>query len=205
MPARYCAMNRKYLKSQFLISFRPPKQVCLHKARINKTNGEAVLRYIFITLVSLTVVTLIVSTIASPLINDITTSRLPELRFKQQDSFNERSWQLQQEYYPKVKPLMLPDSPLVVFSHVIQHAKNCFQWRIDSSSNFLLKATAKTKYLNFKDDVIVFVENKSLKLGSMVHMRSRSRTGKSDFGVNTARIKSFFATLKTGICPQKNR
>ena len=46
----------------------------------------------------------------------------------------------------------------------------------------------------FKDDVALFVE--SHEEGAALHLRSASRVGYSDLGVNKRRVKRFFETLE---------
>jgi uncharacterized protein (DUF1499 family) len=56
-----------------------------------------------------------------------------------------------------------------------------------------LEATATTAWFGFKDDVVVRVV--PVGAGSRVDVRSKSRVGRSDLGVNAARIRSFLTAL----------
>jgi uncharacterized protein (DUF1499 family) len=56
-----------------------------------------------------------------------------------------------------------------------------------------LEATASTPWFGFKDDVVVRVERAGT--GSRVDVRSKSRVGRSDLGVNARRIRDFLAAL----------
>ncbi len=59
-----------------------------------------------------------------------------------------------------------------------------------------LEATATTRFFGFKDDIAVRVRpDPSRHGGSVVDMRSISRVGGSDIGVNAARIRAFLADL----------
>lgn len=59
-----------------------------------------------------------------------------------------------------------------------------------------VEATATSLFFRFKDDVVVRVRpDASLPGGSTVDMRSISRVGGSDVGVNAARIRNFFGEL----------
>lgn len=59
-----------------------------------------------------------------------------------------------------------------------------------------VEATATSFFFRFKDDVVVRVRpDASHSGGSIVDMRSISRVGGSDVGVNAARIRSFFSEL----------
>jgi uncharacterized protein (DUF1499 family) len=62
-----------------------------------------------------------------------------------------------------------------------------------------IEATATTFFFRFKDDVVVRVRpDPSPKGGSIVDMRSISRVGGSDVGVNAERIREFLADLQAG-------
>ena len=65
--------------------------------------------------------------------------------------------------------------------------------RADPGSG-VVEATATTLFFRFKDDVVVRV--RPARGGSIVDMRSISRVGGSDIGVNAARIRSFLADLR---------
>ena len=57
----------------------------------------------------------------------------------------------------------------------------------------IVEATATTFWFGFKDDVVVRV--KSSGAGSILDLRSASRVGQSDVGVNAARIMAFSAAF----------
>ena len=54
-----------------------------------------------------------------------------------------------------------------------------------------IEATAITAVLGFKDDIVIRIVAKDG--GSRIDMRSASRLGRSDLGVNAARIQAFLA------------
>ena len=57
----------------------------------------------------------------------------------------------------------------------------------------------ETSYLfRFRDDFVIQVRPGPDPNSSLVEMRSRSRDGTGDFGVNYNRIREFFAMLKPG-------
>ena len=56
-----------------------------------------------------------------------------------------------------------------------------------------LEATATTPWFGFKDDVVVRVT--AAGGGSRVDVRSKSRVGRSDLGVNARRVRDFLAAL----------
>lgn len=60
-----------------------------------------------------------------------------------------------------------------------------------------VEATATTLFFRFKDDVVIRVRADPARPGgSIVDMRSISRVGQSDIGVNAQRIRSFLADLQ---------
>ncbi len=70
--------------------------------------------------------------------------------------------------------------------------------RVDRRAG-MLEATATTFFFRFKDDVVVRVRPDSDRPGaSIVDMRSISRVGGSDIGVNAKRIRTFLSDLKAG-------
>lgn len=58
-----------------------------------------------------------------------------------------------------------------------------------------LEATDTTRFFRFKDDVVIRVRPTEDGTGSIVDMRSISRVGVSDLGVNAKRVRSFIADL----------
>jgi uncharacterized protein (DUF1499 family) len=65
----------------------------------------------------------------------------------------------------------------------------------------LIEATATTPIMRFKDDVVIRV--RLLANGTRLDMRSASRVGKSDFGVNARRIGDFLRRLDGVLAPGK--
>lgn len=106
-----------------------------------------------------------------PRINDVETGKTPQ--------------------YPEVQPLAVRAAPEKVFGAVSAVAGRMERWtvvKVDRATMTLL-AEARSKLWRFVDDVTVRVEADGA--GSKVQMRSRSRLGKSDFGANAARIRTF--------------
>jgi len=60
-----------------------------------------------------------------------------------------------------------------------------------------VEATATSRFFRFKDDIVIRVRP-SPAGGSLVDMRSVSRVGQSDLGVNAARVRAFMADLARG-------
>ena len=61
----------------------------------------------------------------------------------------------------------------------------------------MLEATATSFFFRFKDDVVVRVRP-APGGGSLVDMRSISRVGGSDVGMNAKRVRAFLGDLRQG-------
>lgn len=103
--------------------------------------------------------------------------------------------ELQQAGYPDLEPLQIDKDPSQVFKEAVELAK-ARDWEIINASakEGIIEATATTKIMGFKDDVVIRVTNKNNQ--AIVDMRSASRIGISDMGANAARIKSFLKDLR---------
>jgi uncharacterized protein (DUF1499 family) len=111
-----------------------------------------------------------------PLINDVKTGETPE--------------------YPDIQPQRFAP-PLDfnrIFNAALETAKG-MGWEIREANpqDGVIEAIATTRLLRFKDDVTITVRNEGE--GVIVHMRSKSRVGKSDLGANARRIRAFQAEL----------
>ncbi len=101
----------------------------------------------------------------------------------------------QRELYPDLDPLRSRLGAEKMFQQVLRHAKAQEGWKLINvdEANFRLEATAATALLKFIDDVVIEVRPEPD--GSTVHMRSKSRVGRSDLGANYKRIKKFLGLL----------
>ncbi len=134
-------------------------------------------------------------------LNDVSTSTVDPPQFADGALvYTEESLNTQKKLYPDLAGLELksPDSR-TVFNQVLSLARGQDGWSVTAVDNekMHLEAVATTKLLHFKDDIAIDVRPSSD--GSVVHMRSRSRVGKSDLGANERRIKNFFDNLSTSI------
>lgn len=139
-----------------------------------------------------------------PIINDVTTSftnppkfdKLSEVYATRDYSYVVDFIELQKSHYPDIRPFILDTSLSESFGHVTHAVTKGTNWEIISidNENRKVEAVATTKFLKFKDDVVIEVRLTSTD-GVEVHMRSKSRVGKGDLGANARRIKSFFKIL----------
>lgn len=139
-------------------------------------------------------------------INDITTTPDKPPQFveiakldanKDRDmAYPESARSKQEKLYPDLAPLAMVGNPDGVFKKVVGVSKKQENWSIirADDANFRLEAVATTPLLKFADDIVIEVRAEGR--GSAVHMRSKSRLGKSDLGANYKRIRTFFDQLK---------
>ncbi len=95
-----------------------------------------------------------------------------------------------------VGPLRVSQNPIEVFT-VAKTLMEARGWKLLASENgqmpFTLEASHTTLLFGFTDDVVLRIQ--ATKEGSHVDMRSMSRVGKSDMGVNAKRIQTFLSEL----------
>jgi uncharacterized protein (DUF1499 family) len=103
---------------------------------------------------------------------------------------------LQRAAYPDVAPLELPLSAAKAFDLALSVARSMSGWQIMAAdpASGRIEASQTSRWFHFTDDVVVRVVGHGS--GSRVDMRSLSRQGRSDFGVNAARIRLFMAALR---------
>jgi uncharacterized protein (DUF1499 family) len=101
----------------------------------------------------------------------------------------------QRKAFPDLVPLDLAASPERAFP-AIEAAARGLGWEIVEAvpAEGRLEATATTTWFGFKDDVVVRVRPRDG--GSRVDVRSLSRVGVSDLGVNAARVRAFLDRLR---------
>lgn len=103
---------------------------------------------------------------------------------------------LQRAAYGTIAPLALPDAPPIAFQHVKIAAGEMPDWRVTfvDPRRLALEGVAVSGPFHFKQDFVIEVRP-GTGGGSVVEMRSKSRDGISDFGVNAAHIRALFAML----------
>jgi uncharacterized protein (DUF1499 family) len=111
----------------------------------------------------------------------------------------EQRWKaIHREAYGDIRPVTVARSP----AEVIERAESLARargWEIAhvDRARGILEATDTTRFFRFKDDVVVRARPAPDGHGTIVDMRSISRVGGSDVGVNAARIRSFLRDLTT--------
>jgi uncharacterized protein (DUF1499 family) len=102
---------------------------------------------------------------------------------------------LQRAAYPDIVPVVLPVPPAEAFRRV-DNAAMAMGWDIvaRAPADGRLEAVATSEWFGFHDDIVVRIRSDGT--GSRVDIRSKSRVGESDLGVNAKRIRDFIVRLK---------
>lgn len=140
----------------------------------------------------------------SPLINDISTDtnnpppleKANQLRQPGDNSVlypGERSAIQQRQAYPDIGPLTVTSSPAAAFEKC-RTVTEQLGWRIvaQNSDQGLIEAVDRSLIFGFTDDIVIRIVPSGS--GSRIDVRSASRAGTGDLGVNAKRIRSFFST-----------
>ena len=108
----------------------------------------------------------------------------------------------QQAGYGPIEPIKERLSPADAFARVIEVAKASPTWTItytDPATN-TIEVVATSKLFHFNDDVVVQVRP-TPDGASLIEMRSKSRDGIGDLGVNARRIRHFFDRIALARSP----
>ncbi len=104
-----------------------------------------------------------------------------------------------------IAPLKERIEPTAAFARVLDVAQKVPTWKVtysDPAKN-TLEAVATSKLFHFHDDVIIQI--RPTPAGeSLIEMRSKSRDGIGDFGVNARRIHRFFDRIALSRGPSAN-
>ncbi len=103
----------------------------------------------------------------------------------------------QKKAYPDIAPAILPLAPSPAFTKALDAAK-AQGWTIVSADpgTGLIEASQKSFWMGFTDDIVIRVAKDED--GSRVDVRSHSRHGRGDFGVNANRVRAYLAALRAG-------
>ena len=142
-----------------------------------------------------------------PSINDITTDfdnppefvtaqQLIENRGRDMKYDREKYAARQLQGYGTLAPLKMPEPPDDAFKTVQRTASQMPDWTITSvnPATGTIEGYATSALFRFNDDFVIQVR-KGENGGSLLEMRSKSRDGIGDFGVNHKRIVNFFAAI----------
>ena len=107
----------------------------------------------------------------------------------------------QRQAYPDVVPLTIGLAPDVAFARALDTAQR-MGWTVVALDKAAgrIEASQRSRWMGFTDDIIVRVTPASS--GSRIDLRSSSRYGRSDFGVNAARISDYLTALRAATTSQ---
>ena len=101
---------------------------------------------------------------------------------------------IQQKYYPGIAPAVLGIPPAEAFDRALAVAKAKGWTIVDAAPQAgIIDAYDRSFWFGFTDDIAIRIAASDP--GSRVDIRSGSRQGRGDFGVNAARVRSFLAVL----------
>jgi uncharacterized protein (DUF1499 family) len=97
--------------------------------------------------------------------------------------------------YPDIKPLTLALAPATAFNRALDTAQR-MGWTIlaEDDGAGRIEASDRSRWFGFTDDIVIRVTASGL--GSRIDLRSSSRLGRSDFGVNAARVERYLSALR---------
>lgn len=107
--------------------------------------------------------------------------------------------EIQKEHYPDIETLQLEVPYSEAFERALDAARSQ-SWDIVHSnpSTGIIEATHTLAWYGFKDDVVIRVDTATVdSTASVVDMRSVSRIGRGDIGVNAWRIRDYLNELKS--------
>lgn len=101
----------------------------------------------------------------------------------------------QREAYPEIQPLMLDLPPEQAFQHALNAARG-MDWEIVAadSAEGRIEATDELFWFGFKDDVVVRLAPADG--GTTIDVRSKSRVGRGDLGVNARRVRNYLESVR---------
>lgn len=107
----------------------------------------------------------------------------------------EETAEQQRQAYPNIQPLVVSAPVQEVIDEIVSLISNR-EWKIVSINRKegRVEATEKLAWFGFKDDVVFRVTSTNGE--TRVDMRSKSRIGRSDVGVNAERISDFLTDLE---------
>ena len=101
----------------------------------------------------------------------------------------------QRKAYPDLAPVTTAMPMASAFEQALKVAKAMVGWTIvavDADAG-RIEASQQSRWFRFTDDIVIRIAG--TEAGSRIDMRSTSRQGRSDYGVNAARIRAYRAAL----------
>lgn len=112
-------------------------------------------------------------------------------------AYDQKTAALQKKAYPDIAPVTLPVPPAAAFKKALEAAK-AKGWTIDAADPTTghIEASQSSFWFGFTDDIAIRVAADGS--GSRIDIRSHSRHGRGDFGVNANRVRGYIAALRAG-------
>jgi uncharacterized protein (DUF1499 family) len=106
---------------------------------------------------------------------------------------------LQKQGYPDLAPVMTSLPPPAAFKRALDTATEMGGWRIVLSDPAAgrIEASQSSRFFGFTDDIVIRVA--AAGAGSRIDMRSEARQGRSDYGVNAARVRTYMDALRHAV------
>jgi len=107
----------------------------------------------------------------------------------------------QRKAYPDIVPLTVGLAPDAAFARALDTARQ-MGWTIVASDKAAgrIEASQRSRWMGFPDDIVIRVAPANS--GSRIDLRSSSRYGRSDFGVNAARVREYLSALRMATSSQ---
>ena len=104
---------------------------------------------------------------------------------------------LQHAYYPQIAPVTTTLPPRMAFAAALATAQSMPGWIdvIAEPEAWRIEASQESFWMRFTDDISIRVSPDGA--GSRIDVRSLSRQGRGDFGVDAARVIAYLDALKT--------
>lgn len=105
----------------------------------------------------------------------------------------------QKAAYPDIAPLSVALPQGEAFRRALEAAKAMPGWKLVASdpASGRIEANDTSRWFRFVDDVVIRVMPEGA--GSRIDVRSESRQGRSDFGVNAKRVRAYLAELRARV------
>ncbi len=143
----------------------------------------------------------------SPTMNDVSTDLVERIEFtpevtakrtsaepgeEQRAHFDE----LQRQAYSDIAPILVALPPDQAFEQAKRAAESFPGWQVTSAdaATGRIEATDTSRIFHFVDDIVIRVRADGA--GSRIDVRSRSRDGLGDSGVNAKRVRAYSAAVK---------
>ena len=139
--------------------------------------------------------------------NDVSTDLVDRLEFTPEVAAKRTSFEpndeqrahfdeLQKQAYGDLAPIVVALPPEQAFEQAKKAAETLPGWQVTSAdpATGRIEATDTSKVFHFVDDVVIRVRAEGA--GSRIDIRSRSRDGLGDMGVNAKRVRTWTEAVK---------